>query len=224
MAVPEWYQRTVNALTFGGFPGQRGREQRFPPGPPPMSAPPMNNPYRAMGVDPMGNFTGMPSPEVGYEESQNPYLRNPQVGAVAMNDPNSLTPSSYARPSYRQSEVASMDAYKKIQSAGGFNPVKAQAPAASSQAGFYYLDDGQGNVRPYGYASSAPMIPGYTSVLDPNGKQTFGGPPQANTMAQAPFQGEPSNVPLPPLRPGQGTYDQSPSEDNFLTKFLRGNW
>lgn len=214
MPLPEWYQRTVNALTLGGFPGQRGREQRFAPGGRPASAPPMNNPYLSMGVDPMGSPTGMPSPEVAYEESQNPYFRNPQSGAAAMNDPNSLTPSSYARPSYRQSEVASMDAYKKLQSAGGFNPVKAQAPAATSQAGFYYLDDGQGNVRPYGYASSPPMIPGYDSVLDPNGKQTFGGQQQGNAMAQAPI--------LDPLTRQPITDGQADPNAGFFARLFGG--
>lgn len=187
----DWYKRTVNSI-MPGFSQGRGQEQRFAPtNARPMAPPPRtNNPYIGMGVDPMGNYTGMPSPEAETEETDNPYLQNPQSGAAAMNDPNAMTPSSYARPSFRQSEVASMDAYKKLQAAGGLNPVKAQAPAAGAQAGFYYLDDGQGNVRPYGYSSSPPMIPGYNAVRDPNGKQTFGGMPQP--MAQAPTQPQPT--------------------------------
>lgn len=145
---------------------------------------------------------------------QNPFLNNPQSGAGEMNDPNAMTPSSYARPSFRQAEVASMDAYKKLQSAGGLsNPVKAQAPTQGGNAGFYYLDDGQGNMRPYGYSSSPPMIPGYNAVLDPNGQQTFGDPaqPQGQAMAQAPQQ-------QPTLR----LEGQPDPNENFFSKLLRG--
>lgn len=179
----DWYKRTVNSI-MPGFSQGRGQEQRFAPGGArPMSPTPNNSPFSTMVYDPMGN-TGFPALEPDPETQ-------PQQMTGFRSEAASGDPSYMTKPNYRQAEIASMEAYRKMQNAGSMgNPVKAQAPANAGQTGFYYLDDGQGNVRPYGYASSPPMIPGYNAVRDPNGKQTFGGMPQP--MAQAPTQPQPT--------------------------------
>lgn len=210
------YSRIVQGIMPGIGP-RRGQEQRFNPNPIPQQRPmsaPSYVPTPGTGLDPMGTFMGfMPPSAPEYDGSDNSYLTNPQSGAGAMNDPNSLTPSSYARPSFRQSEIESMNAYRKMQNAGRMaSTVQAQAPV--SKPGFYYLDDGQGNVRPYGYASSAPMIPGYNAVLDPNGQQTFGGSqsPQASAPASGGF--------IDPLT--REPVGATPSGEGFFAKLLRG--
>ena len=213
----DWYSRIVQGM-MPSIGQRRGQEQRFNPNPvPQMSQSSVSSagPSPSMGLDPMGTFMGMMPPTAPeYDGSDNSYLTNPQSGASAMNDPNSLTPSSYARPSFRQSEIESMNAYRKMQNAGRMAPpVKAQAPGA--QAGFYYLDDGQGNVRPYGYASSAPMIPGYNAVIDPNGKQTFGGPQAPQAQAPASSGGF-----IDPLT--REMVGGAPSSEGFFAKLLRG--
>ena len=101
------YRNIVNFL----MPGVgRQPEQRFRPGPAPVapSAPAL---YGPMGMNPMGDFTGMtPNPiylglpkgstdplkgfyDVKPLEQPNPYLTNPQSGATAMGDPNAMTPA-----------------------------------------------------------------------------------------------------------------------------------